>query len=144
MSSAKWRKCVFGCESFRSLFSLPREEPTRQKWEEFIFGSARHSGQQLFVCDRHFREDCLANLGPYRSGLSGRLNLQAGAVPTIRPEEEAGAGSEFFSILNQISLIGQNIQNNNKEEIREFCVLQMTNVQRQTALILLFIDYQKR
>ncbi|RVE57661.1 hypothetical protein OJAV_G00218710 [Oryzias javanicus] len=102
MSSSKWRKCVFGCESFRSLFGLPREEPTRQKWEEFIFGSARHSGQQLFVCDRHFREDCLANLGPYRNGLSGRLNLQAGAVPTIRRTEEEARNDPETAVKQEL------------------------------------------
>ena len=41
--SSKRRKCVCGCERCRSLFSLPKEEPARQKWLEFIFGGKRQS-----------------------------------------------------------------------------------------------------
>ncbi|XP_037105377.1 pyrroline-5-carboxylate reductase 3 isoform X2 [Syngnathus acus] len=84
----KWRKCVFGCERFMSLFSLPKDKNVRQKWLEFIFGSTRASDQQLYVCDGHFSEDCLANLGQYQSGLAVRLNLKTGAIPSIKPEGE--------------------------------------------------------
>uniref|UniRef100_A0A8C6TZN7 THAP-type domain-containing protein n=1 Tax=Neogobius melanostomus TaxID=47308 RepID=A0A8C6TZN7_9GOBI len=82
--SRKTRKCAFGCESHRALFSLPKDEPTRQKWLEFLSGIPHLTSVNSHLCDRHFTDSCLANLGLYLSGLTTRLALITGAIPTVR------------------------------------------------------------
>ncbi|XP_024125819.1 zinc finger and SCAN domain-containing protein 21 isoform X2 [Oryzias melastigma] len=91
--SFKWRKCLFGCERYRCLFSFPKDEPSHRKWLEFLIGNTRQTSQQLFVCDGHFTDDCFDNLGMYQSGLAKRLLLKAGAIPTIKPDEEDRPGT---------------------------------------------------
>ncbi|XP_077423082.1 uncharacterized protein LOC144052679 isoform X2 [Vanacampus margaritifer] len=93
---SSWRKCVFGCETFRSLFGIPKKKPLRQKWLDSI-GRVRIKSkniQQQFVCDRHFSEDCLVNLGLYKSGLAMKLHLRSDSFPTIETDEEGGVVSK--------------------------------------------------
>ncbi|XP_029964336.1 uncharacterized protein LOC115400532 [Salarias fasciatus] len=91
------RKCVFGCASPRSLFSLPKSECVRQEWLEFIYGKAAPAGQVL-LCDRHFTDDCFANLGQCRSGMSRRLCLEKNAIPTIIfPDSPTSASTSLVS-----------------------------------------------
>lgn len=85
---------MFGCEKPRTVFSLPKDGPNRGKWLEFIRDRPQQTGQLLFVCDGHFTDECLVNLGLYKSGLSARLTLKTGAIPTIKPSEgEQGANT---------------------------------------------------
>ncbi|XP_077397618.1 uncharacterized protein LOC144033417 isoform X3 [Festucalex cinctus] len=102
-----WRKCVFGCETFRSVFGIPKKNPFRQKWLEFIERvkvKSKNVQQQQFVCDRHFTDDCLVNLGPYKSGLAVRLRLKSDAFPTIEFDAEVGAGSKSNSVCSSGAL----------------------------------------
>ncbi|KAJ0056673.1 hypothetical protein NL108_012054 [Boleophthalmus pectinirostris] len=82
---SSWRKCVFGCEDYTSLYNLPKEEATREAWLDFIYGNPKQQNftKNLFVCDRHFEEDCLMNKSMYESGLCNRLTLRSGSIPTM-------------------------------------------------------------
>lgn len=86
---SKRRKCVFECERPRTFFNLPKDEGTRQKWLEFMYGRAPPPIQRPMVCDGHFTDDCLVNLGQYQSGLSEKLSLKTGAIPTIKYPDAA-------------------------------------------------------
>lgn len=41
-------------------------------------------GGKLLVCAHHFAPRCFTNLGQYNAGLSARLCLEEGSVPTVR------------------------------------------------------------
>lgn len=85
MYKSSWRKCVFGCDDSNTMYSLPKDEATREKWLDFIFGNPKQENytKNLFVCDRHFDDDCLMNKAMFESGAVSRLILQPGSVPTI-------------------------------------------------------------
>ncbi|XP_024128053.1 zinc finger MYM-type protein 4 isoform X3 [Oryzias melastigma] len=106
--SSKQRKCIFGCKKVRTLFKLPKEEPTRQKWLEFIFASTQQTHHSPLVCDYHFTNDCWLNFGQYESGLSGRLVLRVGAIPTIEPNEDFRSHEEHMSrMFDEVMGLGE-------------------------------------
>ncbi|KAK7912855.1 hypothetical protein WMY93_013066 [Mugilogobius chulae] len=109
---SSWRKCVFGCDDSNTLFNLPKEETTREAWLDFVYGDPKqkHYTKNLFICDRHFEDDCLVNKAMFQSGLSNRLMLRPGSVPTIyvqfqplpmlpTPKRKCNLGCEQFNTL---------------------------------------------
>ena len=80
------RCSVFGCESKKlSTFVAPSSESLRNQWVHFVFdGNApTRLPKCVFVCAKHFTDDCFFNLGQYRAGLSERLRIKPGSVPTL-------------------------------------------------------------
>ncbi|XP_044215540.1 uncharacterized protein LOC122987624 [Thunnus albacares] len=93
------RKCFFGCEGEEkklNLFAFPKDESTRQKWIQFLFSGKKQPYAYVFVCSRHFTEDCFLNRAQYEAGFSARLVLKDGSVPSIKgrvEESEAQAST---------------------------------------------------
>ncbi|XP_067237056.1 uncharacterized protein [Chanodichthys erythropterus] len=84
---AKHGSCsVFGCTNeHRSLFLVPSSEPIKKQWVNFIFqkNSPTQLPKVLYVCAKHFTDDCFLNLGQYSAGLAERLKIKSGSVPTL-------------------------------------------------------------
>ncbi|XP_078123330.1 uncharacterized protein LOC144528551 isoform X1 [Sander vitreus] len=84
---AKHNSCsVFGCtDEHKSLFLVPSPEPLKNQWVNFILsGNApTQLPKVLYVCAKHFTDDCFLNLGQYRAGLAERLKIKSGSVPTL-------------------------------------------------------------
>ncbi len=84
---AKHGSCsVFGCANeHRSIFLVPSSEPMKNLWVNFIFsGNApTRLPKVLYVCAKHFTDDCFLNLGQYRAGLAEHLKIKSGSVPTL-------------------------------------------------------------
>lgn len=97
MKRAKHSSCsVVGCtEQHVSLHRLPASgDRRRAEWMDFIFDRsppATTVGGKLLVCAHHFLPHCFTNLGQYNAGLSARLCLEEGSVPTLR-RRTAGEG----------------------------------------------------
>ncbi|KAI9999497.1 hypothetical protein NQD34_018477, partial [Periophthalmus magnuspinnatus] len=68
-----------------SLYNLPKDEAAREAWLDFVYGNTNQQNfpKNLFVCDRHFEEECLMNKSMFQSGLCHRLTLRPGSVPSI-------------------------------------------------------------
>ncbi|KAM9836746.1 uncharacterized protein ACBR49_019177 [Aulostomus maculatus] len=71
--------CFVCREENRQLFSLPRDEETRERWLRFLFSLYAES---LRVCSAHFTEDSFLNKAESEARSSARLVLREGAVPT--------------------------------------------------------------
>ncbi len=84
---AKHGSCsVFGCTNeHRSIFLVPSSEPMKKLWVHFIFSgnTPTQLPKVLYVCAKHFTDDCFLNLGQYRAGLAERLKIKSGSVPTL-------------------------------------------------------------
>ncbi|XP_039675675.1 uncharacterized protein LOC120571041 [Perca fluviatilis] len=84
---AKHNSCsVFGCTiEQKSLFLVPSREPLKNLWVNFILcgNSPTQLPKVLYVCAKHFTDDCFLNLGQYRAGLAERLKIKPGSVPTL-------------------------------------------------------------
>nr|XP_061819615.1 uncharacterized protein LOC133608416 [Nerophis lumbriciformis] len=98
---------VVGCtDRHTSLHRLPNKKDIRAKWIQFIYdGNVPASvGKTLLVCANHFASDNLIHLD---SGLSARLSVKHGSVPTVRATE---AGSpphprRYCRINNTVPLL---------------------------------------
>ena len=68
-----------------STFVTPSSESLRNQWVHFVFtGNApTRLAKCVFVCAKHFTDDCFFNLGQYRAGLAERLKIKPGSVPTL-------------------------------------------------------------
>ncbi|XP_054600304.2 uncharacterized protein [Nothobranchius furzeri] len=79
-------KCsISGCtDPHECLHRPPASEEVRIAWLNFIFhGNVPSSVRKvLFVCAKHFKDECFTNLRQYREGLAERLRLIEGSVPT--------------------------------------------------------------
>ncbi|KAM7393960.1 hypothetical protein PAMP_020793 [Pampus punctatissimus] len=82
------RKCFFGCEGKLNLFAFPKEENTSKLWIQFLFVGQQQPYTTVFLCSRHFTEDCFLNRAQYEAGFSARLVLRDGAVPSIKGRVE--------------------------------------------------------
>ncbi|KAM6964764.1 uncharacterized protein LKV04_020499 [Tautogolabrus adspersus] len=88
------RRCaIVGCREKSNLFSLPKDESTRKRWEDFLmsvctkprflFSGPTFTQSSLFVCARHFTEDSFDNKVQYSAGYSVKLRLKSGAFPSL-------------------------------------------------------------
>ncbi|XP_060770838.1 zinc finger protein 43-like isoform X1 [Neoarius graeffei] len=84
---AKHGNCaVHGCDNTeRSLFLLPTGEPLKTQWLNFIYSNNTPSSlpNTVYVCRKHFPDECFHNLGQYRAGFAHQLSLKPGSVPSI-------------------------------------------------------------
>lgn len=77
------RRCFLHCEGTSPLYALPKSEPLRIKWLEFIFNSIPSTLPSIFLCPRHFTDSCFSNLGVFSAGFAKLLALREDAVPTL-------------------------------------------------------------
>ncbi|XP_056439838.1 zinc finger protein with KRAB and SCAN domains 1-like isoform X5 [Gadus chalcogrammus] len=81
------RRCFFRCEGTSPLYALPKPEPSRSHWLEFIFNPIFNpippTVPNLFLCRHHFTEGCFKNLRSFTSGFAKLLTLRIDAVPTL-------------------------------------------------------------
>ncbi|XP_060884682.1 uncharacterized protein LOC132955727 [Labrus mixtus] len=106
------RRCsIVGCREKSNLFSLPKDESTRKRWEDFLmsvctkprflFSGPTCAQSSLFVCARHFTEDSFDNKVQYSAGYSAKLRLKSGAFPSLNnacteePDEEDLSSEEL-------------------------------------------------
>lgn len=75
------KKCVFGCEGKMSLFSFPKNPALREQWKRVVFPGQERSCASVFVCSRHFGDECFMNKAQFDAGFADRLKLKDGAVP---------------------------------------------------------------
>lgn len=75
--------CFLGCEGNSPMFCLPADPKIRQKWEEFVFAGRQKANTPVYVCSRHFTEDCFVNKDKYEAGFATTLVLKEGAAPSI-------------------------------------------------------------
>ncbi|XP_057182524.1 uncharacterized protein LOC130549346 isoform X2 [Triplophysa rosa] len=79
-----WRRCVFRCESKSTLFALPKDDTTKNKWLKFIYNTVPlQYNPNILVCAAHFADDCFLNLGEYKAGCAQRLFLKSKPFLTI-------------------------------------------------------------
>ncbi|KAI7799173.1 uncharacterized protein LOC130567092 [Triplophysa rosa] len=78
------RKCVFECEGKKSLFRFPKNPDLRQQWMRIVFPGQKRSCENVYVCYQHFADDCFTNKAQFEAGFANRLQLDDGAVPTIK------------------------------------------------------------
>ncbi|XP_041951764.1 uncharacterized protein LOC121711937 isoform X2 [Alosa sapidissima] len=77
------RRCFFRCEGPSPLYGLPKVEPLRTQWLEFIFNSIPATLPNIYLCPNHFTDNCFKNLGLFTAGFSKLLALNEEAVPTL-------------------------------------------------------------
>ncbi|XP_060797953.1 uncharacterized protein LOC132899921 isoform X2 [Neoarius graeffei] len=84
---AKHGNCaVHGCDNTeKSLFLLLTGETLKTQWLNFIYFNNMPSSlpKTVYVCRKHFPEECFHNLGQYRAGFAHQLSLKPGSVPRI-------------------------------------------------------------
>ena len=56
------RRCFLGCEGTSPLYGLPKAEPSRSRWLDFIFNPIPPTLPSLFLCRLHFTDGCFSNL----------------------------------------------------------------------------------
>lgn len=96
------KKCVFGCEGVLSLFGFPKNPTLREQWMQFVF-QGQHHGKcaGVFLCSRHFCDDCFTNKAQFIAGFADRLKLKKGSVPAIKdPHHQPRAVSKTASYDN--------------------------------------------
>ncbi|KAG7513654.1 hypothetical protein JOB18_013274 [Solea senegalensis] len=89
MSTRRDKFAVRGCTADHTvLHKLPASGDVRVQWVHFMYEAdvPDKVSKRVFVCSHHFASDCFVNLGQYNSGLSRRLKLKRGSVPTLRGE----------------------------------------------------------
>ncbi|XP_058486000.1 uncharacterized protein LOC131459881 isoform X1 [Solea solea] len=89
MSTRRDKCAVRGCTADHTvLHKLPASGDVRVQWVHFMYEAdvPDKVSKRVFVCSHHFASDCFVNLGQYNSGLSRRLKLKMGSVPTLRRE----------------------------------------------------------
>ena len=98
----RWRRCFApGCITDNStVFALPSEESTRARWLTFIYGDnvPMRLPKNVFLCQKHFRDDCFLNLREVESGFSTRLKLNTGSSPTITTNTEQVSKSNYSHV----------------------------------------------
>uniref|UniRef100_A0A8C5CUU2 THAP-type domain-containing protein n=1 Tax=Gadus morhua TaxID=8049 RepID=A0A8C5CUU2_GADMO len=77
------RKCFLGCEGTSPLYGLPKAEPSRSRWLDFIFNPIPPTLPSLFLCRLHFTDGCFSNLRLFSNGFAKLLALREDAVPTL-------------------------------------------------------------
>ncbi|XP_051742028.1 gastrula zinc finger protein XlCGF57.1-like [Ctenopharyngodon idella] len=90
------KKCVFCCKGKTALFSFPKNPALREQWMQFVFPGQQRSCGSVFVCSRHFGDECFTNKAQFDAGFADRLKLKDGAVPAIK---DPGHGSEPQAML---------------------------------------------
>ncbi|XP_042352913.1 LOW QUALITY PROTEIN: uncharacterized protein LOC121950890 [Plectropomus leopardus] len=78
------RKCFYRCTGNATLFSFPTEPSVRKKWIDFVFAGKPQKYATVFICSRHFTDDCFLNKARYDTGFAVRLTLKEGAFPSIQ------------------------------------------------------------
>nr|XP_021336692.1 uncharacterized protein LOC548339 isoform X2 [Danio rerio] len=76
-------RCLFGCDSTRSLFRFPTLAWLRVKWLEFTHFEESAINASSRLCHRHFSKYCFTNFEMVAAGFAVNLQLSATAVPTI-------------------------------------------------------------
>ena len=77
------RRCFLGCEGTSPLYGLPKAEPSRSRWLDFIFNPIPPTLPSLFLCRLHFTDGCFSNLRLFSNGFAKLLALREDAVPTL-------------------------------------------------------------
>ncbi|XP_065806081.1 uncharacterized protein [Labrus bergylta] len=78
------RRCFFKCDSNSSLHGLPSSASLRNMWLSFMFRTVpQQYSPNIFLCSRHFIEDCFANWTKFKLGFAKKLILKEGAVPSL-------------------------------------------------------------
>ncbi|XP_039550333.1 uncharacterized protein LOC120495031 isoform X2 [Pimephales promelas] len=85
---SKHKSCsIIDCTNdHRSVFLLPSSNPQKDQWLNFIYSGNAPTQQHtkyLYVCAKHFTNDCFHNMGQFRAGHAKRLKLKSGSVPTV-------------------------------------------------------------
>uniref|UniRef100_A0A9J8D7P0 THAP-type domain-containing protein n=1 Tax=Cyprinus carpio carpio TaxID=630221 RepID=A0A9J8D7P0_CYPCA len=100
MPPKRFRCSVAGCMNpHSSLHLLPKSEPLKTRWINFVFKENAPSTlpKFIYVCANHFT-DCFVNEGQYKAGFAQKLLLKDGAVPTVRdpatPPEDASTSEQ--------------------------------------------------
>ena len=86
MSPKSFRCTVAGFMNPHSfLHLLPKSEPLKTRWINFVFEENAPSTLPIFVyvCANHFTLDCFVNEGQYKAGFAQKLLLKDGAVPAV-------------------------------------------------------------
>ncbi|XP_056328804.1 uncharacterized protein zgc:113364 [Danio aesculapii] len=76
-------RCLFGCDSTRSLFRFPTLTWLRAKWLEFTHFEESGINASSRLCHRHFSKYCFTNFEMVAAGFAINLQLSDTAVPTI-------------------------------------------------------------
>ncbi|KAJ8278122.1 hypothetical protein GJAV_G00084110 [Gymnothorax javanicus] len=89
---AQWRRCVLECDLKTNLYGLPKAEEVKRQWLKFIFNYIpQQYNPSLYLCYRHFTEDCFVNWAQFNARFAQRLVLRDGAVPTLFGPEAPGS-----------------------------------------------------
>ena len=91
-----YRCVVFGCSNVPSenvsIFSCP--ENMRVSWSRFVKRTrAKWNSKQIYICSKHFTQDCFENWMAFESGFHSKLILKRKAVPTIYPLTQSACSS---------------------------------------------------
>lgn len=89
---ALWRRrCILQCDGEHAVYPLPRGDE-KDQWLRFIFNTVpTQYNPYLLLCALHFTQDCFLNWTQFYCGLSKRLLLKDGAVPTLQsPIQDTG------------------------------------------------------
>lgn len=89
---AQWRRCALECDLKTNLYGLPKAEEVKRQWLKFIFNCIpQQYNPSLYLCYRHFTEDCFVNWAQFNARYAQRLVLRDGAVPTRFGPEAPGS-----------------------------------------------------
>uniref|UniRef100_A0A673D181 THAP-type domain-containing protein n=1 Tax=Sphaeramia orbicularis TaxID=375764 RepID=A0A673D181_9TELE len=101
---------VVGCtRQHDSLFLLPTSEPLRKKWLDSICDGhgPNNIPKRLYVCARHFMDECFFNMGPYSSGLAQILR--------IKKDHNTGPLNKFVPLFLFKKMVSDLIVSNKQE-----------------------------
>lgn len=108
---------VVGCKAQKgqmvSLHVLPNDPKLRSKWVQFIGNNCNVPAKlpsRIYVCSRHFPENCFENFIMTKLGFASKLILKPNAIPSIysgsRDSTNQHAPVSFFflcSMLNDLA-----------------------------------------